>query len=76
MKRLELPRNKFLRLLINVFLIFIWFIIWNTFHQEVLGWQKPILYGRLPFLTGSYITTRYVCFGRLRPKKKITGSKD
>ena len=76
MKRLQLPKNKFLRLLINIVLIFIWFIIWDTFHQEVLGWQKPFLYGWLPFLTGSYITTRYVWFGRLRPYPKITGSKD
>jgi hypothetical protein len=76
MKRLQLPKNKFLKLLINIILIFIWFIIWDTFHQEVLGWQNPILYGWLPFLTGSYITTRYVWFGRLRPKRKITGTKD
>ena len=76
MKRIQLSKNKFLRLLINIVLIFIWFIIWDTFHQEVLGWQKPFLYGWLPFLTGSYITTRYVWFGRLRPYPKITASKD
>ena len=76
MKRLELPKNKVIKLIINIVLVFIWFIIWDTFHQEVLGWQNPILYGWLPFLTGSYITTRYVWFGRLRPKRKITGAKD
>ena len=76
MKRLELPKNKVIKLIINLVLVFIWFIIWDTFHQEVLGWQNPILYGWLPFLTGSYITTRYVWFGRLRPKRKITGTKD
>ena len=78
MKRLQLPKNKFLRLLINVVLIFAWysiysFITWelmlsgNDFVlQDKLGyeiyWISNFLFAFLPM----FFITRFTWFKKSR----------
>ena len=86
MKRLLLPKNKFLKLLINVFLIAVWFnIYWYIDFRILMGnydyenFLKIFSFGNflvmplLIYLIPSFFITRYIWFPK-RPK--ITRSKD
>ena len=98
MKRLQLPKNKFLRLLINVLLIVFWFcfsfLIYGVLYQVFLDaylinflgnfldiWTAKF-FSTLPasflimFLIPSFIFTRIIWFGRIKPRPRITRSKD
>ena len=78
MKRLQLPKNKLARLVINVLLVAAWIIIWSLIYDLFAFWSSSnaFLLAFVPYGMGSYIITRYVWFGRLRPKAKITSSMD
>tara|TARA_R100001443_G_scaffold30981_1_gene44931 strand:- start:382 stop:621 length:240 start_codon:yes stop_codon:yes gene_type:complete len=78
MKRLQLPKNKLARLVINVLLVAVWIIIWALIYDHFAFWStaNAFLLSFVPYVMGSYIITRYVWFGRLRPKTKITSSMD
>ena len=89
MKRLELPRNKFLKLLINVGFIVGWYfsvkyiyapiqaqIIWS-FNRFANPYED--IYNLLTILVlvvPMILATRYIWFGRIKPKPRITRSKD
>ena len=78
MKRLQLPKNKLARLVINVLLVAAWIIIWALIYSHFAFWSTSyaFLLSFFPYCMGSYIITRYIWFGRLRPKTKITSSMD
>ena len=78
MKRLQLPKNKLARLVINVLLVAAWIIIWSLIYDLFAFWSSSnaFLLAFVPYVIGSYIITRYVWFGRLRPRAKITSSMD
>ena len=87
MKRLELPKNKFLKLLINVGLIVVWFIfycfvIWQI-QREILWYFKlnPFngfvdLINWFFIIAPMFLISRYVWFGRIKLSPRITRSKD
>ena len=86
MKRLQLPKNKFLKLLINVVLVAVWFnIYWYLDFRVLMGNYDYenflrifsigdfLLMPLLIYLIPSFFITRYIWFPK-RPK--ITRSKD
>ena len=101
MKRLQIPKNKFARLAINIisviFCLFLGFFSYafvGTFCDviEIRGayYTYPLCalngMGRLsigiPFsvlliwLSTSFFVSRFIWFGRIKPRAKITRSKD
>ena len=87
MKRLQLPKNKFARLGINIVLIVVWFIfycfvIWQI-QREILWFLKlnPFngfveLINWFFIIAPMFLISRYVWFGRIKPRARITRSKD
>ena len=92
MKRLQLPKNKFARLGINIFIIVFWFFLsanlWSNldnyainnlsffaFLGEYYAGSMSLLYLIL-FLIPSFLISRFIWFGRLFPRPRITRSKD
>ena len=93
MKRLQLPKNKFARLGINIFIVFFWFflsaILWGNLDNYAIN-NNPSLFvflteyyvGTIPFiylilfLIPSFLITRFIWFGRIFPRPRITRSKD
>ena len=93
MKRLQLPKNKFARLGINIFIIVFWFFLsanlWSNLDNYAIN-NNPSLFvflteyyvGNIPllylilFLIPSFLMSRYIWFGRIKPRPKITRSKD
>lgn len=86
MKLLQLPKNKFLRLFINIILIAVWFSIWrfidfkilmgNYYYEnflKIFSIGNFLIMPKLIYLIPSFLITRYICFPK-RPK--ITRSKD
>ena len=93
MKRLQLPKNKLLKLLINVFLVLgcmfgmailkkpMDSIVFNfvqsndigdwSFYRNLSEWVFQII-SIIPII----LVTRYVWFGRILPRPRITRSKD
>ncbi len=91
MKRLQLPKNKFLRLLINVFLVAIYYCsyiyIESFLFLSTVGytWRKltrqfgesgNLVLTLIIFLLPIFFITRYIWFGRILPRLRITRSKD
>ena len=88
MKRLQLPKNKLARLVINVLLIAAWFVVFVFISQQLIfnvTWTSflklieiggvyvvPILFLLIP----SFFITRYIWTGRIKPRARITSSKD
>ena len=78
MKRLQLPQNRIARLAINVLLVTAWIISWALIYGHFALWAKSnaFLLAFVPYGMGSYIITRFVWLGRLRPKTRINSSMD
>ena len=84
MKRLQLPKNKLARLAINVVLVWLWLPIVSVFIADLLRKVIPITIPPICFsivyLSFVFIpivlVTRYIWFGRIRPKRRITTSMD
>ena len=107
MKRLKLPHNKVVRLVINIAFIpswfFIWMVIWRFgiygLFDQYLTHQiqtnasgvandpglitnllflvtNPLIAIALPVCVPIFLVTRYIWFGRIRPKRRITTSTD
>ena len=88
MKRLQLPKNKFLKLLINVVLIVSWLIFYS--YIDVYLFSNPDWYDFtmsvnikgilvipiIIMLVPSFFITRYIWYGRIKPSPRITRSKD
>ena len=101
MKRLQLPRNKFARLAINIISVVICLFLGALIHAwigsfctviELRGayYTYPLCalngMGRLsigiPFsvlliwLSSSFLVSRFIWFGRIKPRPRITKSKN
>ena len=101
MKRLQIPKNKFVRLTLNIFAVifflFLGFLIYAFISSfcmfiEIRGayYTYPLCalngMGRLsigiPFsilliwLSTSFLVFRFIWFGRIQPRPRITRSKD
>ncbi len=89
---MQLPKNKFVRLGINIFIIVCWFllsaILWRNldnyainnlsffaFLGEYYAGTMSLLYLIL-FLIPSFLISRSIWFGRIKPRQRITRSKD
>tara|TARA_R100000655_G_C2844868_1_gene168373 strand:+ start:111 stop:392 length:282 start_codon:yes stop_codon:yes gene_type:complete len=92
MKRLQMPENKIARLAINIAFISCWFygFFFYYYHDPVgdflnkfeslsflfarygLWWCFNALILLLPII----LVTRYIWWGRLKPRPRITRSKD
>ena len=87
MKRLQLSKNKFARLAINIILIVVWFVfycfvIWQI-QREILWFFRLNPFNRFVDLINlfcliapMFLISRYVWFGRIKPRPRITRSKD
>ena len=87
MKKLQLPKNKFARLGINIALIIVWFlfycfVIWQI-QREILWFFMINPFNRFVELINwvfiiipMFLISRYVWLGRIKPRPKITRSKD
>ncbi len=94
MKRLELPRNKFFRLAINIIFVPIWYFLTEKLLLPIVDFLFFLPNGRtaiymndffrniyflsmiLVFLMPIIFLTRYIWFGRIKPRPRITRSKD
>ena len=94
MKRLQLPKNKFIRLGINIIFVPIWYFLSEKLLFQIVDFLFFLPYGRtviyendffrsiyfltliLAFLMPIILLTRYIWFGRIKPRQKITRSKD
>ena len=89
MKRLQLPKNKFARLGINIFIIVGWYllldkIIWllimrrgyDYLLKDWLGNDGYFLLLLIIFIVSSLLISNFIWFGRILPRPKITKSKD
>ena len=84
MKRLQLPKNKFARLAINVLFVLVWpvvasllgmpfiFFVTNNPNWIFIGGLISWIVILLPIT----LVTRYIWRGRIRPKRRITTSMD
>ena len=91
MKRLQLPKSKEFRFYINVVLIaawisfyhfvgnYIWYwLYWhlfNSFGAYVLDTPSNFI-NRFLYIIPTLFITRYIWFGSIKPRPKITRSKD
>ena len=86
MQRLQLPKNKLARLAINIAFIPVWYLVCLYFSWGIQGLLQiqilstsfyvfEILH-RLFWLITTFLVTRYIWFGRIRPKRRITTSMD
>ena len=91
MKRLQLPKNKFARLSINIAFVPVWFSIWLIFYPRF--WVNKTLnyltrnldfefylniryaFELITIIIPVIIFTRFIWFGRIFPRPKITRSK-
>ena len=89
MKRLQLPKNKFARLGINIFIIVGWYllldkIIWllimrrgyDYLLKDWLGNDGYFLLLLIIFIVSSLLISNFIWFGRIKPRPRITRSKD
>ena len=92
MKRLQLPKNKFARLGINIAFVPVWYSIWLIFYPTI--WVNKTLnyltrnldfevylnirftFELITIFLPVIILTRYIWFDKLRPRPRITRSKD
>ena len=92
MKRLQLPKNKFARLGINIAFVPVWFSIWLIFYPTI--WVNKTLnyltrnldfevylnirsaFELITIIIPVIIFTRFIWFRRILPRPKITKSKD
>ena len=84
MKPLKLPNNKLARLAINIGFVPVWFLVSDTLNFSIVRWvlhntdwiypgQHVFL---ITFLIPIVLATRYIWWGRLKPRPRITRSKD
>ena len=90
MKLLQLPKNKVARFFINIFAAFIWIFPYYQLKWIWLDLTHNIVYkaglGQVFFISYIFpifvyfipvaLATRYIWFGRIKPRPKITKSKD
>ena len=89
MKRLQLPKNKFARLGINIFIIVFWYfsldkIIWELIMlrgydyllKDWLGNNGYFFLLLIVFIVPSLLLSRLIWFGRILPRPRITRSKN
>ena len=94
MKPLQLPKNKFVRLFLNIIFIPIWYFLTEKILLPIIDFIFFLPNGRtaiymndffrniyflsiiLAFVIPIMFFTRYVWFGRLRPRPRVTRSKN
>ena len=99
MKRLQLPKNKFARLGINIFAVLICCLLSALIYGFLIGicdfivinksfpFCRLLSFGRLSnplgpysfsimWFSSSFLVSRFIWFGRIKPRPKITRSKD
>ena len=82
MNRLQLPKNKLVRLAINIAFVWLWLPIATDFFADLLKKFVPLsfIYFSIIYLSivifPIVLLTRYIWWGRLKPRPRITRSKD
>ena len=94
MKKLQLPKNKFIRLAINIIFVPIWYFLSEKLLFPIVDFLfflpngSTVIYENdffkriyfltliLAFLMPIILLIRYIWFGRIKPRPKITRSKD
>ena len=81
---MKLPQNKAARLAINVGFVVVWYFLWfpinkaiayGVFYDQIWSSFGRIL-SLLVLLAPIVLATRYIWWGRIRPRPRITRSRE